>query len=240
MIFTKIILFVTMLVSTSSLVLAADEKKSTWKGEIGAGYVATTGNTDTSKFNAKAEGTLEKEKWRHYFKATALNSDSNGVTDAERYFMVGKSDFKYKENSYVFGRADYETDKFSGFDYQYTVTLGIGHRYLKKYPTMTLDVDAGLGLKGFKAEGQSSDIEGLGRLSAKYIWDFQEKSNVSEEVSAEFANSFDVYKSTTGLTVQLIGKLALGLSYTVKYTSDVLPGFKKTDTETTINLLYTF
>ena len=236
----KILLSVIMLVSTSSLVLAADEKKSNWKGEVGAGYIATTGNSDTSKFSAKAEGTQEKEKWRHNINATALNSDSNGVTDAERYFLAGKSNFKYKENSYVFGRADYETDKFSGFDYQYTITLGIGHRYLKNYPKMTLDVDAGLGLKGFKAEGQSSDIEGLGRLSGKYIWEFREKSNISQELSAEFSDSFNVYKSITGLTVQLIGKLALGFSYNVKYTSDVSPGFDNTDTEMVINLLYTF
>jgi len=116
---TKNILLFAGLVSASSLVLAADEKKPAWKGEVGAGYIATTGNSDTSKLSAKAEGTLEKEKWRHYFKVTALNSDSNGVTDAERYFIAGKSDYKYKEDSYVFGRADYETDKINGFDYQY-------------------------------------------------------------------------------------------------------------------------
>ena len=237
---TKKILLLVGLALTSGLALAADEKEPAWKGEVGAGYIATTGNSDTSKINVKAEGTLEKEKWRHYIKATALNSDSNGVTDAEKYFISGKSDYTYKENSYVFGRADYETDKFSGFEYQYTVTAGIGHRYLKDYPSMTLDADAGIGFKGFEAEGQSSETEALGRFAAKYIWGFREKSNFNQELSAEFAESFDVYKSITGLTLQIMGSFALGVSYTVKYTSKVLPGFEKTDTETTINLLYTF
>ncbi len=228
------------LVFTSGLVLAADEKILGWKGEIGAGYVATTGNSDTSKLNAKAEGTLEKEKWRHNVKATALNSSSNDIKDAEKYFLSSKSDYKYQEHSYAFGRADYDKDKFSGFDYQYTLTVGIGHRYLKNYSTMTLDVDVGAGLKGFKQKGQSEDTESVSRLSTKYIWGFREKSNFNQEVSAEFADSFDVYKSITGLTVQMMGNFALGLSYVVKRTSEVQPGIEKTDTETAINLLYTF
>lgn len=240
MFITKKIFLLAGLVVVSGLVQAADEKKSGWEGEVGAGYIATTGNSDTSKLSAKAEGTLEKEKWRHYFKVTALNSDSNGVTDAEKYFIAGKSDYKYKENSYLFGRADYETDKFSGFEYQYTLTAGLGHRYLKNYPSMTLDADAGIGFKGFQAEGGSSETEALVRLAAKYIWEFREKSGFNQELSAEFADSFDVYKSITGLTLRIVGNFALGLSYTVKYTSEVLPGIEKTDTETTINLLYKF
>ncbi len=240
MFITKIRLLVLGLVLTSDLALAEEQKKFGWKGEVGAGYIATTGNSDTSKFNAKAEGTLEKLKWRHNIKATALSSQSNDIKDVEKYFIAGKSDFKYNELSYVFGRADYDTDKFSSFDYQYTATFGIGHRHLKNYPTMTLDVDAGIGLKGFKVKGANSDMEGMGRLAAKYIWEFREKSNFNQELAAEFASSFDVYKSITGLTVQILGSFALGLSYTVKYTTDVQPDFEKIDTETTVNLLYTF
>ncbi len=240
MFITRKILLALGLIFTSSLVLAVDEKILGWKGEVGAGYAATTGNTDTSKFNAKAEATLEKEKWRHHINATALSSSSNDVKDAEKYYIAGKSDYKYKEHSYVFGRADYDKVKFSGFDYQYTIAVGIGHRYLNDYPTMTLDVGAGVGLKGFRIERESEDTESMGRLATKYVWEFREKSNFNQELSAEFADSFDVYKSITGLTVQMMGNFALGLSYVVKRTSDVQPGIEKTDTETAINLLYTF
>ena len=131
---TKNILLFAGLVSASSLVLAADEKKPAWKGEVGAGYIATTGNSDTSKLNVKAEGTLEKEKWRHYIKATALNSDSNGVTDAEKYFTSNQDQIKAIINHPSIQGANLRGSIVGGLFNEYNKLLSIGQE-------LTIEID---------------------------------------------------------------------------------------------------
>lgn len=105
---------------------------------------------------------------------------------------------------------------------------------------MTLDLEAGGGIKGYQEEGGNSKTEGIFRLAGKYAWDFREKSKFTQELSSDIGEQFTVDKSITSLTAQLRGNFAINLSYTVKYTSRVPEDKKKTDTETAINLVYVF
>jgi len=218
--------------------VAANEKH--WAGEAGLGYVATTGNTETSTFAAKLDATHEKEKWRNNLTANMLYTKSSEIKTAEKYFVSGQSNYKYATHMSLFGRASYEDDRFSGFEYQGTATAGLGYRFLSDIATMTLDVEGGGGIKGYQEEAQDSKTEGIVRVAGKYVWDFREKSKFTQELSSEFGKSFDVYKSISSLTAQLVGNFALNLGYTVKYTSEVPVGKEKKDTETTINLVYVF
>ncbi len=217
-----------------------DKDKKHWKGEAGLGYVATTGNTETSTFAAKLDATHEKEKWRNNLTANTLYTKNAELKTAEKYFISAQSNYKYAVHMFLFGRASYEDDRFSGFEYQSTATMGLGHRFLADIVTMTLDIEGGGGIKAYQEEGRNSESEGIARLAGKYVWDFREKSKFTQELSSEFGKSFDVYKSISSLTAQLAGNFAINLGYTVKYTSEVPLGKEKTDTETTINLVYVF
>ena len=225
-------------VSAADADASADKKH--WDGEAGLGYVATTGNTETSTFAAKLDATHEKEKWRNNLAANMLYTKSSEVKTAEKYFLSGQSNYRYATHMSLFARGSYEDDRFSGFEYQGTATVGMGYRLLADIDSMSLDLEAGGGIKAYQEEGRNGETEGIARLAGKYIWDFREKSKFTQEISSEFGKSFDVYKSISSLTAQLVGNFAINLGYTVKYTTEVPAGKEKKDTETTINLVYVF
>jgi len=219
---------------------AAVTEKKHWDGEAGLGYVATTGNTETSTFAAKLDATHEKEKWRNNLAANMLYTKSSGTKTAEKYFLSGQSNYQYATHMSLFARGSYEDDRFNGFEYQGTATAGLGYRLLEGIATMTLDFEGGGGIKAYQEEGQNSETEGIVRVAGKYAWDFREKSKFTQELSSEFGKSFDVYKSVSSLSAQLVGNFAINLGYTIKYTTEVPLGKEKKDTETTINLVYVF
>lgn len=225
--------------STAAAVVPGGEKPH-WNGETGLGYVATTGNTRTSTFNAKADLTHEQDQWRNNLTANMLYTQNSAVKTAEKYFVSGQSNYRYSGHMSLFSRASYEDDRFSGYEYQGTATVGLGHRFLAARPSMTLDVEAGAGIKAYQEDGQKRVTESVFRLAGKYVWNLREKSKFSQELSSDIGKQFTVNKSITSLTAQLLGNFAINLGYTVKYTSRVPANKKKIDTETTINLVYVF
>jgi len=67
---------------------------------------------------------VEKEKWRNNLAANMLYTKSSEVKTAEKYFLSGQSNYRYATHMSLFGRASYEDDRFSGFEYQGTATAG--------------------------------------------------------------------------------------------------------------------
>ena len=71
---------------------AEEERVLGWTGTGEFGFVSTTGNTETQALNAKLNFVRTKERWRHRFSATALNTSEDGITDNERYTLEIQSD----------------------------------------------------------------------------------------------------------------------------------------------------
>src|SRR5215217_2803972 len=86
-----------------------------YDASIALGYVGTTGNTDTTAFNAEALLTYRTIRWTHNGKFQALGTQDDSVTTAERYYLEDKSDFSLDQNQYLFGKGTYNDDRFSGY-----------------------------------------------------------------------------------------------------------------------------
>lgn len=210
-----------------------------WKGAGEFGYVATSGNTDTQSLSAKINLGHERAKWRHTLNLEALNNADNDVTTAERYAGNWQTDYKFTEFDYIFGRLAYETDKFSGYDYRTSETLGYGRRVLKT-PRMTLDLEAGAGARQSRLETDGTEHETIARLAGRYAWQISPTAKFTEDLSTEIGADATITRSVTALQTDILGNLAMKLSYTVENTSDVPPGVEKTDTETMVSLVYKF
>ena len=225
------------LITASSLVLAED---SAWKSQAELGIVNTSGNSKTSTVNAKVDGTHEKDSWRHNIHAEILKTSTTGVTSAEKYQASGQSDYKFTKTDYAFGRINYENDKFSGFEYQATLSGGYGKRVMNE-TDMTLDLEIGPGIRFSKDTlTLTSDDEPLLRIAAKYLWKVSDTATFTEALSSEIGSDITITKSVTALQANINTTLAMKISFTVKNTSDVPVGSKKTDTETAVTLVYSF
>lgn len=221
--------------------VAEEELEKGWHAEVAAGLVLTSGNTDTETFTGHAEVINERQFWRHTGKVDANTSSSDDVTTAERYFALLKSDYKIGGGpNYLFGRLTYEDDRFSGYDYEASETVGYGRKVIDR-EGIELDLEIGAGARQ-REETDTGDKDDVGvvTLAGDFNWQFSEHASLAEELHIESGSDATITTSTTSLTSQLVGKLAAKFAFWIKHVTDVPPGFEETDTETTAALVYKY
>ena len=222
--------------------LATAEQGKLWKGDVEFGYVSTSGNTDETNIKARADIKREWSDWRYQIVLDSLNSESNNQSTAEKYFLSNRLAYQFNEHDYIFGYASYDDDRFSGFDYQAIAAVGYGRRLLNN-PEMQWDVEIGPGYRYSKFNDgapESSNSEAILRLATNYNWDVSETTNFQQTLSIETGEDNTITKSLSALKLQIIGALAMKLSYAIKHTDEVPAGIDSTDTETSVTVTYSF
>ncbi len=221
------------------------EDKSPWTSSVEFGFVRTTGNTETQTLAGKADVVYEVDKWRHTgyaegFGAEAVNQDTGeNEVSAERYQLLGKSDYKFTDRDYAYGLIRLNKDRFSGFEYDHIVSLGYGRKAILR-DTMELDLEIGPGERFFKVDGGQADEEALLRLAAKYWWQITDSSKFTQLLSTDIGEELTTSESITGIQANINKTLALKFTYTVRHKTKVPADNEKTDTETAMTLVYTF
>jgi len=220
-------------------VAAEDAPASLWKASAELGYVTTSGNTETETLNAKATASTDREQWRHKGEITALKSSDAVNTTAQKYTLMGQSDYKLEGKNFLFGVVTYEDDKFSGYDYRVTEAVGYGRRVIED-TDMTLDLEIGPGARQSKLDNGDTESEAMLRAAAIYDWTISKTSKFGEALTVEAGEDVTVTKSVTSLSSQIEGNLSMKITFTYKNTSEVPVGVDETDTETAITLVYNF
>jgi len=243
-------LTLTSLLAAAGNVIAeekAEEAKSPWTSSIEFGFVKTTGNTETQTTALKADAVYEVDKWRHTGHAEGYGQESQNdlgesVVSAERYEIMGKSDYKFTDRDYGFGLIRLQKDRFSGFEYENVFSLGYGRKVLLR-DNMELDLEIGPGVKFYKVDNGESTNEALLVLAGNYWWAITDSSKFIQELRFEIGEEFTSSRSVTGIQANINKTLALRFTYTIRHKSDVpvaVPEIEKTDTEAAMSLVYNF
>jgi putative salt-induced outer membrane protein len=209
------------------------------EASIALGYVGTTGNTDTATFNAEFLLTLRSAKWTHNMKAQALGSQQSSQTTAERYFLENKSDYNLDEMQYLFGKASYLDDRFSGYSYQATGSVGYG-RYLIKNDTFSLQAFGGVGYRQVEIVNGDSNGEAIVTVGEKLEWVISDSSKLVQSFTSDIGSDLTLSIFELGLESQIVDRIATKIAFQARNISDVPVGRKKTDTQTSISLVYAF
>lgn len=221
-------------------VQAEDATPSPWKGSAELGSIRTTGNTDTSSINAKFGVGYKGEKWNSGFKAEALTSKEDDITSKEKYNAALKFDRNFSKHHYLTLLAEYEDDRFSGFEYQSTLSAGYGYRAISE-DDMELDFEAGPGYRYDRLDATGEEVdEAVLRLAMNFVWRIREGVEFIELLSMDDGSDNTIWKSETGLKSQINGSLATKLTYKVKKQEEVPAGTEDTDTEFGVTLVYSF
>lgn len=215
------------------------EEKEIFAGRVQFGYLAATGNTNTTNLNGNMALGWDLEKWRHAVTAGGIYSKSEDVLVAEHYNAGYKADRKLGEQNYLFGSINLEQDEFSGYDERTAEAVGYGRRLLES-DEHVLDAEIGAGARQTTLVDGTAQDEAIVRLAANYLWKFAENSQFSQKLAVESGDLNTYSESISSLTAQLLGELDLVVSYTIKRNSDVPLGLEKTDTYSSVNLQYTF
>jgi len=219
----------------------AEAEPQGWEGRGEFGYVSTTGNSETEAINTKLEFVYTRDKWRHRLFAAALRSSEDGVEDSERYQFEAQSDYKLTDVSYLFGALRWDADKFGPYDPQSTLTAGYG-REMFKTPTHLLKTEIGVGYRQLeeRVSGITSS-DPIVRLLLDDSWQFIESTQWLNRLLVESGGDNTFSQFNTGLVVAMNAKFAVNIGYEIRNNSKIPPDSdEKTDTTTTVNLVYNF
>lgn len=236
-------------VFAATLLAAAVPAQAEWTGKGEAGLVFASGNTNTESANGKVRLNYETENWKNLAGAAALySSDEEGKT-ANRWETFGEIGWKFTPRNFLFGAGRYEQDEFSGFEYQATASGGVGRRFLDN-PNTTMVGTLGAGYKfvetrdsfdeetGALIEEGESNREVVFRSTLDFDHKFTATTSLVNKLIAESGQDNTFVQNDLSLQVKMTDVLALAVGYGVRHNSNPPAEFKKTDTLTTINLVY--
>ncbi len=234
----KFILIMSILLS-SQVVKAAEEEPKFWSGDVEVGAIFTSGNTEQNSVKLRADATRETDRSVHSFHGDSYQASQNSVDTAKRFYLFYRYDYKLGEDQSLFGRLAYEEDDFTGFNRQVDLTAGY-KRMLLRRDNLTLEGDVGAGIRYIELDTGGDNTDGLIRLAALLKWQISESALFTQFLGFEVGQDLTTTRSETALETAIIGNLAMKLALAVKNNSKVLPGKEKTDTETTVTVVYKF
>lgn len=208
----------------------------TAKSEVGASFA--TGNSENESANAALEVKNTLEKWTHTLGFAGNYGSDSGGTTAQRWEVRGQTQYEITDRAYGFGAARYEDDRFSAYDFQATLSGGLGYKIIDNDRTKFW-VQGGPGYRyaEFNDTGESEDGM-IFRGDLGFDHQITDTTKIVERFLVETGSENTYLQNDIGLEVSINGALALRLGYQVRHNTDVPAGVEKTDTLTTIGLIY--
>jgi putative salt-induced outer membrane protein len=214
-----------------------------WTGKGEAGLAVSDGNSASTTANAKITIGKKVHAWEHGFGLAGLYVRSEGETSAERWESFLKTRYSFGSGrTYWFGGARYEQDEFSGFNYQGVLDTGAGHKLIDSEKTK-LTAQVGIGYKFWQTletleAPRDEDGSVAGTAGADFSHQLTDSTSLFNKFGAEVTSDNNFLQNEAGVAVKVSDRLALSLGYTVRHNTDPPEGFRKTDTLSTVNLVY--
>lgn len=225
---------------TISPAIAQDETaESPWTGSAELGASMSTGNTESSTINGKFKLGYVTGPWTHRLRLETIQSSEDGEDTANRTLGEFESNYALTERDYLFGVLRGTHDEFSGYKYQTSVAAGYG-RKIWISERGSWDAEIGPGVRIAETEDGERETNAIARVSSSFDYRISDFAKFNQDVTVLAGQDNTEIESVTGLSTSLTETLAMKLAYTVQHNTDVPAGTEKTDTYTSVNLVYNF
>lgn len=226
-----------------------------WSATGELGFAMTRGNRQSENLNTRLLLVQEDSRSKHQLTVSALRAkadvtvvDADGTsqtlyqTSANRYQIGGSTSIKVDQVHNWFGAARYERDDYATNDYQGTFSFGYGHHFFNDDATFLL-VEMGPGYRRAReASTQDVNSDYIVRGLMDFGRNLTDNTRLTNTLLVEAGSDNTFAQNDLGLTVAMNEALALKAGLQFRHNSDVdeSAGIKRTDTLSTINLVYTF
>jgi putative salt-induced outer membrane protein YdiY len=158
-------------------------------GNVTFGLALTSGNKDTTTFNAGYEFKYDP-KTKNVVKSTGLflYGKSDGELTAEQYGLMFRDEYSVSPRAFVYGEFRYLHDKFKGIDYLLSPTGGAGYK-LVDVPKTSLAVSAGVGFVSEKDTGFDLTTDGAVTFDEKLTHKLSDTATVGQTFAALWKTS---------------------------------------------------
>lgn len=223
---------------------SAAAAKDGWTGEGSLSAAYTTGNTETTDLGAGLKGARQLGDWRLKASAGADFGENNDVESRNRWDIAAQVDRDLTDRFYLYGRASYEQDQFSGYDSRLFVGPGAGFKVLTG-DTTTWTVEGGPGFRRDEVARNgliaARTEEKFGaRLGSAFKHKFNDAVSFSNDTEIVYSDVSTQTFNSAAVTAKLTDKVAARFSFDVRNESDPRPGREDTDTATRFSLVFGF
>jgi putative salt-induced outer membrane protein YdiY len=210
-----------------------------WDVQVGAAFVGTSGNTDTSTLGADFSMHRRWPVWQIEATASAVRASDRDVRTAERYIGAFRGQRELTTIISVTAGEKLERDRLAGLNLRSISDVGLGYA-LRRAPGWTLDA-----ISAF-AWNHEDPVVGPG--GGDPIGVLQLLSKIPFSASADstqrftFYPNFDraaAYRSEAEVTAQaaMTERLALKLGYLWRRSNEPVPGFVENDNMMTASVV---
>jgi putative salt-induced outer membrane protein YdiY len=218
---------------------APKEPPPLWDVQVGASFVGTSGNTDTSSTGADFSAHRRGLVWQIESTASAVRAATQDVKTAERYLGQLQGSRKLTRIIGLTAGEKLERDRFSGIDFRSILNGGLSWALVHS-TDWTLD---GLTAIGWLHESQTAGLTrnaAVGVLQLLSRIPFGTAGDTTQRFTfyPDFSMS-SAYRSEAEITAQaaMNARLALKIGYLFRYSNAPVPTFKKTDNTTTASVV---
>ena len=219
------------------------EEPPPWNGNLEFSYLETSGNSNSQTLSTA--GKLERAFSRSKLTAEgkAIYGEKDEITSDRNWSGSLKYDFLASDRMSVFALEAVERNVLKGLEFRYTHQGGLGYRLIKTgKDTLRLEVGA-----GYMREDRVDPFNDYGfptaRLFGGYLHSFDDKNRFEQTVEylPNLREGEDyMINEVTSLISNLMGNLAMKVSFEVNYDNLPPPEFQKSDRIFKTALLYTF
>jgi putative salt-induced outer membrane protein len=221
-------------------------------GELG--FAAASGNSNNESFNGRLDLTYnDGSAWRHSASLFGLHSRSEYTrtqedgsvvrdrrTTANRYTVTANSAYKMDDRGTLNTSVRHEEDDFGTYSRQQSVSLSYGNRVIEN-ERAHLDLQVGPGYRrAYDTVDGRTEASFIGRGLIDMRYALSENTEIVNKLLVESGEYNTFAQNDLGVSVTMNSHLALKAGWQARHNSDVAPDIKKTDTLTTMNVVYRF
>lgn len=210
-----------------------------WDVQLGASFVGTSGNSDTTTFGSDFSMHRRWPLWKIEAAATAVRTTDRGTRTAERYLGAFRGDRKLTPRIDLSAGERLERDRLAGMALRSITDAGLKYA-LVRTPAWTLDGLTSLALNhedpviGDDLNHPIAVLQGV----SKYVFSAASDSTQRFTFYPDLKQS-DAYRAEAELTAQaaMTNRLALKIGYLWRYSNAPTFGFVKSDSTATASVV---
>jgi putative salt-induced outer membrane protein len=254
---TNRLLAITLLAIAPTMAALADEAppppQDVWIGKGQLGFLSSHGNSDAESLNAALDLLRYDGAWKNEINVVGLYGKNAGIVSAERWETRGQTNYTISGDLFAFGGLRYEHDLFDGFQYQASLTGGLGYKIVNTDDTK-LTAQVGAGYRRLRPETIDKDDSGMvisrtpldatgeaiATVGVDFSHAFTKTTTLTNKFLMEAGSSDTLLHDDLALTVKMSDKLALSVGYGITDNTKPPAPLKKLDTVATVNLVFGF
>ena len=210
-----------------------------WKGRGQLGAFRATGNSSNTGLSAALKLERNGIDWRHKLTVIADYQRSNGITTREQFRFGYEPNYRLSERLYTYGLAQYEHDRFQGFEARYSLSAGLGYDVIDE-KTIKLSLDGGPAYRSTELSNGERTEQVSGRAALDLDWQVADSIKFVQDATAFLRSDNSTFRSSSGLEFKINGSLSTGLAYVFEHETDPPGNALKTDTLSRVTLIYDF